>query len=791
MAGYPLYAGYTLANSQSVPMFQGSTNPEMLSVMQHNQGMYDTASAGANSVDESLDNITALPWDKDKAEALRQSVQDKLTEFSKRGDYENLVPAVQQLGSEAGKRMQELAAPVKQRQDFISSLDNKDLDLNPDQKRQILAMSDYGYQQRGGLQQDQYGRYVGSYQGMDVAKNVDLVKKTHDIMEGYADSKQGTLVEAPDKSGMWLMKNGQKVEELSPDRVREIVGSALDNDQEYQGYLGMQRKLASFQGAQDWKNPSVYPDTVPGMVQKYDAKGQPMKDKNNQPVMVMGQVPNSDKQYILDQAVKTGRSYQDIAGALYAAREDKRINGNELNFAIQKYAHRNTDFSQEMTADPYGLEQYKKKLNDTANPYQIQGPDSKVTSDEADLDKLQANTRQLDQQYSDLSSHLNMLNNRLKSSMLSPTAKAQVQADITATQEQLGDLNQSRNRANEISDYSKMKTAQSMGYGNYEEFRDSQSKPIEATIRKTAGGTFKADDGTIVSAQDIAKALVDGKVHTNSIATGAEGATGGGDFGIGPVMGTPQSQDGIKVTLPTGKIVTIKGDVGDKVNSVLQDATDKSRIGEFNDRWQKDHASNVKDYAISSNYVNLGEDDRKNLSNLLKAGAQGVKLTKPGDYNNEIAEGDRPATMEVTAVKGIAPDGKVTLAVQGYDKDKKPVGVYEATVSNSNIGHVLQEKWIKANVDGANPDAAAAAENIAPGSGASYLVSQPIGGTVDLGTHGGNKYTLSINRSGSRTYYQVIDKDGNVQQSKDGQKFQTTDIGEAGRWIDQFRTLKQ
>jgi hypothetical protein len=788
MASYPLYAGYNLANSQTVPTYQGSTNPEMLSVMQHNQGLYDAGLSMANTEEENLDNINALPVDQSKADALRTDVQQKLDAFSSRGDYENLVPAVQKLGADFGKRMAELSAPIQQRQAVRESLENKDLNLTSDQKDTLMAMNDEAYSKSGGLKKDQYGRYRGLYNSITPAKNIDVNKKMDEALDKYAEDKGGQIQEKD--GGMWLVKNGIKVEQLSPQRAQAIGAEYLGNDQEYSAYSGMLQKMAAFKGSHDWANPNAFPDMVPGMVPKYDSNGQPMKDKKNQPIMTMGQIPNSDKQYVLNQAAKTGLSPSEVGANMYASREGARIYNTALGYITAKYAHNNRFTDSTFEANPYALEDYKKKLTDQGDFFSMQGPDAKVSTDEADLDKLKKNLTDQDAQYSAANDHLTMLQNRLNSPTLTPDARGQIQTDITATKNQIGDINQTRTRANEIADYSKMRTAQSMGYNSYDDFRDGQSVGIEKAIRAKAGGTFKASDGTTVSASEVAKALVDGKVHTNYI-NAPEGTTPGGDsFGLGSMTTNPTHQDGIKVTLPSGKTLTISGDVGEKVNASLQDAQSKSRIDEFQDKWQNEHASNVKNYSVSSNYVNLGLKDREDLSNLVQSGAQGVKLTLPGDYTNEIPEGDRPPEMKVLSVKSVSPDGKVTLAVQGYDAKKKPTQVYEATVSNSNIGEVLARKWKKADSAGDNPGASAAAEAISPNSGAGQLLTQPIGGKLSLGTHDGRALTLVTRTSGGRTFYQIEDEKGNIVKNSKGDAFQTTDLGAAGRWKDYLDTQK-
>jgi len=754
MARYgSLYDSYRLANSQAIPIYTGSAAPEALQVGQYLQGLYDNAQAGSLGISGGLDSMSYLPQDRATAEDLRSRVQGKLDEFSKRGDYENLVPQVTRLGQEFTNRYRELLAPIQQRQEYAKNLEDKDLNLTSNQKQALLEMSDLGYK---GLQRDATGRLIGKYTGERPDKNIDLNKWVDERMKDIAVQKGGS--EVVNSGGQWLIKRGSKWERLAPGTIENALASAMSNSADVQAYKSMMGRIAGHQSSKLWSNPGNFSDTLT------------VKDSTGK----IANVPNTIKANILDMAKKYGIDTSEAAKAVYNQLTQRDIERNALNYAVSKYQVDNKWTESDMSANPYGLAEFESSLREKEgmNPYQIQGPDSQLTADEKNFRKLSANLKQTERDLSLVDNQIVQVQRQL-SGNIGSRERTQLQTQLTALKEQQAGLNMVKGRADDIMYYSKMQTAQKLGYTSYEAFKNASNTELLADVKKLYPNGIKTKAGKNISAEQLTDAIIEGKVSGNIVPVGG----GGGISTHSPISGVTINTDSGPVIVPVGK-----GSKASSLFKLTEDFSDSKRMQEFNKALRDTHEDNVKNYSLSSNYINLSEQERKDISNIVHAGGQGVKLTKPGDYQNPIPEDDRPVSFKVEAIKGYAPDGQTIFSVQAYDDKGKPTEQYEATVSNSNIGMVLGHKWLKANNKGNAPEAARAAETVLPGSGASILSTLPQGGRV-TGKIDGQPVHMSVNKAGGRTYYNLVNEDGEVLETSDGKKFQTTDIGTAGAWL--------
>ena len=124
----------------------------------------------------------AVSMDKDKGlrNDLVSGVQDNIKQMSDKGDWENSLPAVRSMGRNYVQRAQELAAPLAQYKDWYKS------ELTDDKKGlspyQIDSLNAGRLSQYQGLKKDVTGKFVGSFNGGQVAKNIDEKKFADDAM---------------------------------------------------------------------------------------------------------------------------------------------------------------------------------------------------------------------------------------------------------------------------------------------------------------------------------------------------------------------------------------------------------------------------------------------------------------------------------------------------------------------------------------------------------------------------------------------------------------------------------
>lgn len=339
-----LYDAYRLDNSRQIPIYTGSAAPEALQVGQYMQGLYNQAQSGAFGIGNGLQSLTSLPQDKALVDDLRNTTQARLQDMAKRGDYENMIPEVQALGSEVSNRYRELLAPMQQRTEFIKSLDEKDYNLTGDQKQGIIAMSDAGYT---GLKKDEYGRLTGKYTGTKYDKNIDLNKWIDERMKDIAIQKGGS--EVVNDNGVWKIKQGNKWEQLAPGTIESAISSAMANSADYLGYRNMMGRIAGFRAGQ------VGVDNLPDSITTVDAKGKPIN------------IPNPTKQQIKEIAARYGIPLNQAAATFTQAATEKGIEANALNYARTKYAMNNRWTESGREIGQFQVEDYKQAQKEASS----------------------------------------------------------------------------------------------------------------------------------------------------------------------------------------------------------------------------------------------------------------------------------------------------------------------------------------------------------------------------------------------------------------------------------------
>lgn len=726
-----LYDRYQLSNSTAIPQYQGSAGKEFIQVGDFMQGKYDQNLGQALALNSGLESMdTQLPQDKAIADELRSHYSGKLQQLSKSGDWENMMPQVTQLGSEFANRYRELVAPMQQRAEWKKQLDEKDNNLTSQQKSTLLRMADNEYQ---GLRRDNNGRLVGQYSGTRIDKNIDVNERVDKWMKDAAVQSGGTIKEG--SNGEWLIKNGVKWDVLTPKHIQQIIQPAAANDQEFQGYSDMMGRINSF--GLDKISPEQLKD-------------------------------GPYKQQAIKLAEQQGIPFSAALQKVVYNSTSSGVLNNALAYGTTKYAKNNRWTDQGLSADPYGVEKFKDKLTKDFTPTMIQGANTKPTNDEQDPVKLQQIATDLKSQSSDLDGKITRLSTVLndKSKNLSPDERTQLQSDLNNAIIQQRSLNEGVERSNNMLNYSKMRTAQNMGYSSYDEFLNTQSKDLVPTLKKQVGAGLISKSGVKITPEDLSKAILDGRVNPKFVSSG---------FG--------NTLSGLEITLPNGhKVITPAGDKGLQIYNTMLQAQDgkTSRLKQFNDEWQKQHQSNIENYSVKDNVMTLDDTHTKDFTNALKAASDGVKFKKVGEYG-ELSESDRPADYRVTGLGTPGPNGEARLMVEEVDAKGKPTGnKYEANALNSNIN----EKMARIYGKQPTPEARQAAAILTTGSPATMLKGQPLGARIPVGQGMLNGKAVNahivVSGTSSDPEYNLTDEEGNIINT-------TKSIGTAGQWINAIK----
>lgn len=487
-----LYDAYRLENSRAIPLYQGSTAPEALQVAQYNQGLYDTAQAGAFGIGNGLQGVTSLPQDKAAVDELRSNVQGKLSQFAKAGDYENMVPQVQQLGVEFSNRFRELQAPIQQRAEYQKELENKDYNLTADQKAGLLAMSDAGYT---GLKKDEYGRLTGRYSGSGYDKNIDLNEWVDKRIKDIAVQKGGS--EIANDNGVWKIKRGSEWEKLDGDTIETVLRTSMANSADYLGYRGMMGNIAGFKAGK------VTLASIPDMIATKDAAGKAI------------QVPNPVKGQIKDTMAKYGLSEKEAISYITKRATEQDIENNAINYARTKYQVNNIKTKSETGIGDFQIKDYERKLKEQASGPGIFG--DLVTGQGIDLSQKYGDAKDLDTKLTNSTAAITASNEYLdgqkarvaRASGIKPSGANgnYLKSDLNkVTNDQVGEW-YSANDPQEIGRFQSNVGIVNGSREQLNEMNQLRDAAMDASVKKATGGQQTFAQLKDVATQDLKKKL--------------------------------------------------------------------------------------------------------------------------------------------------------------------------------------------------------------------------------------------------------------------------------------------
>jgi len=214
---------------------------------------YEQAMNADNLLKTQLSQMEVSPFENDRllAKKMRDEFSDTIDQRVQRGDYHNLS---RQVSNDATTFVQAYT-PLKQNSDAYSEYQNKISemtakgDITKDMAQKAMGVSTYGYQ---GLQVDENGGIdVNSFfSGYTPSKYVNVRERAFDAVQKMVAQKYGgghSVVpqETPEGLRYFVKSEGQLVEELSPERIRQATQFILQ-DADVQSYLNQEAMFATY-----------------------------------------------------------------------------------------------------------------------------------------------------------------------------------------------------------------------------------------------------------------------------------------------------------------------------------------------------------------------------------------------------------------------------------------------------------------------------------------------------------------------------------------------------------------
>lgn len=247
-----LFDQYELANSNSIPKYQGSAIPELEAVAGKQQEKYDTAQNYMDATQQAMSQVQALPQDQQQLSQLNQEKTDKLQQFSQRGDLENLWRDTMMEARDYANRSKYFTDNINRVQAYHQDVDKRQQEgkINMETAQAIKAKSMDGY---SGLQPDGAGRYTNQFTGSPVMNDVDIPKKINEWLANSHPEVRGGEVKK-DVNG-WYITNGSETKRLGMDEVMRVVKAGTDADPEVMPWIRQESALAPYKAGISSKIP--------------------------------------------------------------------------------------------------------------------------------------------------------------------------------------------------------------------------------------------------------------------------------------------------------------------------------------------------------------------------------------------------------------------------------------------------------------------------------------------------------------------------------------------------------
>lgn len=754
-----LYDRYQQSNSTIIPQYEGSNGEDFVKVGEYRQGQYDTAREAGNEIGDASGNLnvsgSGLAGVDAAADDLRSEVSGKIQQLTDKGDWENAIPDVKALGRHFANRSAEIMTPINALATYKKGLDEKELNLTPDQKAGLVGISVDAYNKSGGLQKNPRGQYQGTSIGVAAAKNIDVNKKVDEWMKDFATHKGGTDIERdPADGALWIVKNGVKTEKLSPDEIKAHIATAAKNDNEFQAYQQQEGALAGykFKGVDPSQlQDGVFKQTAMGVQQKY-------------PGLKFSDALNKDRQSeVLGNAMAYALKYK----------KDDRFTERAIKMdEWTKYLDEKADRLAKTKAD-----------YESMSPFMGQGANTKMNLGQPDYDKAISGTAGTQGNIKQNEDNIATMRKQLGDPKLDPAARTQLETNIAAATNENTVLQDGLNKANKVQTQAQIDAAQAMHYKDYNDFVQNGTKPIDKLISDNMGDRFShfnTTGGRVVTRQDIKEAIATGRAKvTHFDPVNSYGLPGG----------TIQkaSVSGVQITLKDGTQLTVPNDKGgEKLGNAIEQmqSDNSSTLAQFNKKVKAAYTDNVSNLSIQSTDVDIPSAPmREALTRQLRSHTDGTIYTMPGQISPEKA----PDNFRVVGISTAGGNGTRTK-IEALDTDGKPFSpakYMDAITTNDNysenVGRILATSEA--------PEAQMGASLFTKGSPAQQIQQMSPGETIPVPTgttgsvrenaiNGVKSLNISMNKDpkSGKLVYNLIEPDGHIKDTK-------STAAEAALWI--------
>lgn len=223
----------------------GSAVPELTAAAQALQQRYDTSLHYQDMLDQGIQQSTATSADTQMLQDLKTKYRDRLRDFAKRGDYENMVRESHRAARDFANEYKPLADNVQLQSAYKKELDEKVSkgDIDPLTAERLW---DYSIRSYKGLQRDpRTGQMVNQFRGMASVKNINLPEWVDKALVGITDTKTGSTIRK-DVNGYYV-ESGSKREYLKWDRIKPVLDAAKASDPNFQAWASQQALINSYQ----------------------------------------------------------------------------------------------------------------------------------------------------------------------------------------------------------------------------------------------------------------------------------------------------------------------------------------------------------------------------------------------------------------------------------------------------------------------------------------------------------------------------------------------------------------
>lgn len=238
-----LYDNFRLQNSTQVYKQPGVPLDALGQTLGVLNERYDKSRAAWDSLKRTLDQSPVHVKDKETFNKATQGIRDQLSGVQKSGNYEDMMWAASDAGSQLASVYMPFAQENKRFQDRLEAIEKSEASAEDKKRLAIEAQMKYK-----GIQQDADGKWVsGGFDTPSIAKSVDMgkfVRETLSNMVAFENGYSNVSVEQA-AGGEYFFNHDGKTTYIDADRVSRAIDQAVRLSPEVQDYLSQQGRLGT------------------------------------------------------------------------------------------------------------------------------------------------------------------------------------------------------------------------------------------------------------------------------------------------------------------------------------------------------------------------------------------------------------------------------------------------------------------------------------------------------------------------------------------------------------------